>query len=81
MGQISWVAQPRDPRLQGGEPVGVASHGQYWRGWRGDYTGDTWFAVYMPDDGSPVELANHVSAGKAYRACTDHNASRESGGD
>ena len=77
MGKISWAAQPRDPRLRGGEPVGVARHGQYWRGWFGDYSGETWFVIYKPEDGPPVELANRVSAGTAYRACTDHNGSLE----
>jgi hypothetical protein len=61
--------------MKGGSPVGVASHGQYWRGWVGDDSwGETWFVIYKPQDEPPVELVSWVSASTAYSACTNHNA-------
>ncbi|MBV8178385.1 MAG: hypothetical protein JO045_06155 [Mycobacterium sp.] len=59
--------------FKSGQAVGSASHGQYWRGWEGDPSGATWFAIYKPTGGAPVVLIEGVKASPMYQRCTEHD--------
>ena len=69
---IRWK-YPSAPQVKDGQYVGLAQHGQYWRGHEGDPSGETWFAVYQPTGGLPKELIKNASASAMYKKCTEHD--------
>ena len=76
MKKIRW-SYPSVPQVKGGQYVGLAWHGQYWRGHEGDPSGATWFAVYKPTDGLPELLIENATAGAMYTKCTEDNDAKQ----